>query len=230
VVSLDGPTLLDDDERVPMTTPDGTTPEPETPDHTSARPATAGPHAITREGAWGAVARLLAIQLLTVVAVTAVITGIYALTGRGENRATAGGASSGTPTGSLSPSSPPSSAPPSQPTTEPSVDPSASATSSPATPTSSEPPVRTHLLKVDVLNQSAAKGAAGRFAARIRDLHWRVGRVDNFHGTVSTTTVYYPQGRAKAAHELARGLPGNLRVLPRFSTLSDSRLTLILAG
>jgi hypothetical protein len=225
MANLDEPTLPDDDERVPMTTPDGTTPEPETPDHTSAGPTRAEPRAIAREGAWGAVGRLLAVQLLTVVAVTAVITGIVALAGGGDNQTTAGSASSGTPTASLPPSSPP----PTQPSTEPSVDPSATATSSPATPTtSSQPPVRTHDLKVDVLNQSAAKGAAGRFAARVRGLHWPLGRVSNFNGTVSTTTIYYPQGHAKAAHELAKGLPGNLRVLPRFSTLSDRRLTLIL--
>ena len=210
-----------------MTTPDETTPERDTPDQIAGSPATAGPNAIAREGAWGAVARLLAVQLLTVVAVTAVITGIYALTGPGHNQATAGSSSPGTPTASLPPTSPP----PTQPSTEPSVDPSASATSSPATPTtSSQPPVRMHHLKVDVLNQSAAKGAAGRFAARVRGLHWRVGRVSNFNGTVSTTTIYFPQGQAKAAHELAKGLRGNLRVLPRFSTLSDSRLTLILTG
>jgi hypothetical protein len=79
-----------------------------------------------------------------------------------------------------------------------------------------------------VLNQSAPKGTAARFAARVRELHWRVGRISNFNGTVSTTTVYYPQGQVKAAQELARGLPGSPRVLPRFSTLSDSRLTVVL--
>jgi hypothetical protein len=180
---------------------------------------------VARGGAWGAVARLLGVQLLTVVAVTAVITGVYALTGRGDHQATAGSAGTNTPTASLSPTNPPTT----QPTTEPSVDPSATVTSSPATPTtSSQPPVRTHHLKVDVLNQSAAKGAAARFASRVRELHWRVGRVSNFNGTVSMTTVYYPQGRAKAAHELARGLPGDPRVLPRFSTLSGTRLTIIL--
>jgi hypothetical protein len=203
-----------------MTTPDGTTPEREAPDHISGSPATAGPTAIAGEGAWGAVAKLLAVQLLAVVAVTAVITGIYALTGRGDNQATAGSSSPSTPTASLPPSSPP----PAQPSTEP----SASATSSPATPTTSQPPVRTRHLKVDVLNQSAAKGAAARFADRVRALHWLVGRVDNFNGNVSTTTVYYPQGKAKAAHELAQGLPGPPRVLPRFSTLSGSRLTIII--
>ena len=65
---------------------------------------------------------------------------------------------------------------------------------------------------------------------RVRDLGWKVGRVDNFRGTVTETTVYYPSGKAKPARELARGLPGNLRVLPRFSTLSDTRLTVISTG
>jgi hypothetical protein len=206
-----------------MTTPDGTTPE-QAPDQISGGPATAGPNPISREGAWGAVARLLAVQLLVVVTVTAVITGVYALTGGGGNQATPGSSGQNTPSASHPPSSPP----PTQPTADPSAEPS-SATSSPSTPaTSSQPPVRTHHLKVDVLNQSAPKGTAARFAARVRGLHWRIGRISNFNGTVSTTTVYYPQGKAKAAQELARGLPGNPRVLPRFSTLSDSRLTVVL--
>ena len=79
-----------------------------------------------------------------------------------------------------------------------------------------------------MLNQSGSKGSAARIAARVRELGWKVGSVDNFRGTVTQTTVYFPSGDAKAAHELARGLPGNPRVLPRFSTLSDKRLTVIL--
>jgi hypothetical protein len=174
------------------------------------------------------VARLLALQLLTVVAVTAVITGIYVLTGRGDNRAAVGSSSSNSPTASVAPTSPVTSPPP---TTQPSAEPSASATTTSASPsTSSQPPVTTHRLKVDVLNQSGGKGAAAKFAARVRGLHWRVGRVDNFNGTVTRTTVYYPSGKSAAARELARRLPGNLRVLPRFSTLSGNRLTIIITG
>jgi cytoskeletal protein RodZ len=196
-----------------MKTPDGNDPEPNTPD----------PKAITREGAWGAVARLLALQLLTVIAVTAVITGIYALTGGHHNQATAGSptpettASTSTPTGST-------------PSASPSEQPSTSTTSSPAASptTSSAPPVRAHSLKVDVLNQSAPKGSAGKIAARVRALNWPLGRVDNFSGTVTETTVYYPPGKAAAARELARGLPGSPRVLPAFSTLSGTRLTVII--
>jgi hypothetical protein len=59
---------------------------------------------------------------------------------------------------------------------------------------------------------------------------WTVGRVEDFRGNVSTTTVYYPTGEAKAARELAAGLPGTPRVLPRFSTLDDKRLSIIIVG
>jgi hypothetical protein len=207
-----------------MTTPDGTTPEREAPDQISGDPATAPPNPIAREGTWGAVARLLAIQLLTVVAVTAVITGIYALTGRGGNQATVGSASQNTPTASLPPSTPP----PAQSTAPPSTD-VPSVTSSPSSPaTSSKPPVRTKRMKVDVYTESAPAGSAASMVARVRALGWRVGRVTGFHGTVSATTVFYPRGQAKAAGELARALPGNLRVQPRFSYLSGSRLSIIL--
>jgi cytoskeletal protein RodZ len=204
--------------------PDPMTPDPATPGPTSAGPA---PAAASREGAWGAVARLLALQLLTVVAVTAVITGIYALTGRHHDQAEAGSSNGGPTTSAPPASSPPSRTSSSTPTSTPSDTPSA--TSSPSTsPTTKSPPVVTHSLKVDVLNQSAAKGSAGKIATRVRALHWPVGRVDNFNGTVTQTTVYYPRGKAAAARELARGLPGSPRVLPRFSTLSDSRLTVII--
>ena len=172
-------------------------------------------------------ARLLALQLLTVIAVTAVITGVYALTGRDHNQAEAG--SSGAPTTSApTTSSPPSQTPSTAPSSTPSGSPSATKGPSTSPTTKSAPPAVTHSLKVDVLNQSAPKGSAAKYATRVRALHWPVGRVDNFRGTVSKTTVYYPRGKAAAARELARGLPGSPRVLPRFSTLSDKRLTVII--
>lgn len=209
-----------------MTTPDGNAAEPQAPDPTAASPATAGPNAVAREGAWGAVARLLAIQLLTVVAVTAVITGIYALTGpRDDNQVAAGSSTTGTTTSSPTSSTPATSTP----TAEPSAQPSASPSTSPSSPaTSSQPPVSAHNLKVDVLNQSGPGGTAAKTADRVRALGWTVGRVDDFRGNVTTTTVYYPTGKAKAARELADGLPGKPRVLPRFSTLSKDRLTVII--
>jgi hypothetical protein len=195
-----------------MTTPDPNTADPKTPD-------------LKPEGAWGAVARLLSLQLLAVIAVTAVITGIYALAGRhGDDKVTAGSSSPGTTRSATAPSNPTASTPASNPAESEtaSTTPPASAT------TNSRPPGSTHRLKVDVLNQSGGKGTAARTAKRLRALGWSVGRVGNFSGNVSKTTVYYPTGEAKAARELSSELPGEPRVLPRFSTLSGSRLTVIL--
>jgi hypothetical protein len=212
-----------------MTTPDqntlGQTPAGQTPSGDPGR----------SQGAWGAVARLLSVQLLTVIAVTAVITGIYALTGPHKNhQATVGSAAPAATTSTATTSKPaastatagtPSASTPSAST--PSASPTASPTA-PASPTVSQPPpVGAARLKVDVLNQSGPGGTAAKTATRVRALGWTVARVSDFRGNVSATTVYYPTGEAKAAHELSAALPGTPRVLPRFSTLADNRLTII---
>jgi hypothetical protein len=195
VASLDESAMPDHHERVPMTTPD-------------------------REGgkgAWGAVARLLGVQLMAVVAVTAIITGIYALTGPHHNgRVTAGGSTPGNTTPATAPATSPAGAPPASPTP-----------SSAAPATSQPPPAGAQRLKVDVLNQSATGGTAARTADRIRALGWTVGRVADFRGNVSETSVYFPRGEEKAARELAAALPGRQRVLPRFSSIAARRLTVI---
>ena len=59
------------------------------------------------------------------------------------------------------------------------------------------------LPKVDVLNQSAPGGSASAVADRVRSHGWVVGRVADFHGNVSTTTVYYPPGLHQEARDLA---------------------------
>jgi hypothetical protein len=79
-----------------------------------------------------------------------------------------------------------------------------------------------------VLNQSAPGGSASTVAARVRSRGWVVGRVDDFHGNISTTTVYYPPGLRSEARDLADDLSGSPRVQPAFSTISDTRLTVIL--
>jgi hypothetical protein len=208
-----------------MTTPDddtlGQSPVGQTP---SADPGS------RQGGAWGAVARLLSVQLLTVIAVTAVITGIYALTGPHKSHQVVVGSSAPTTTTSAATtskpaaSSPPASSPPaSQP-----ASPTAGTTAAASPPVSQPPPEGAARLKVDVLNQSGSGGTAAKTATRVRALGWTVGRVSDFRGNVSATTVYYPTGEAKAAHELAVALPGKPRVLPRFSTLADKRLTIII--
>jgi LytR cell envelope-related transcriptional attenuator len=203
-----------------------TTPDQNTPGQT--RAGDSG----SPQGAWGAVARLLSLQLLTVIAVTAVITGIYALTGPHKNhQATAANAApvttaSTAPTSKPTASTPAASSPPASP--PPSSPPASPTATAPASPAASQRPEAASRLKIDVLNQSGPASTAAKTASRVRDLGWTVGRVSDFRGNVSATTVYYPTGEAKAAHELAGALPGNPRVLPRFSTLADKRLTIII--
>jgi hypothetical protein len=81
---------------------------------------------------------------------------------------------------------------------------------------------------VDVLNQSAGNGAAATVATRLRRADWRIGRVEDFSGNVSTTTVYWlDRGDRRAARRLAQDL-GGVRVQQGFSTLVDGRLSVIL--
>ena len=79
-----------------------------------------------------------------------------------------------------------------------------------------------------MLNQSAPGGSASTVAARVRSRGWVVGRVDDFHGNISTTTVYYPPGLHSEARDLADDLSGSPRVQEAFNTISDTRLTVIL--
>jgi cytoskeletal protein RodZ len=219
MASLDQTELADHDERVSMTTPD-----PDTTGQPAAGKPAAGDSQVG-QGAWAAVFRLLALQLLTVIAVTAVITGIYALADphNTNNRATARSAAGATATSAAATGTPPASAPPTSPPASP---PSAAA---PASPTATQrQPEGAKRLKVDVFNQSGTSGRAAKMAARVRALGWTVGRVSDFRGDVSATTVYYPSGEAKAARELADALPGKPRVLARFSTLADNRLSIVI--
>ncbi|NHC16033.1 LytR C-terminal domain-containing protein [Motilibacter deserti] len=84
-------------------------------------------------------------------------------------------------------------------------------------------------LQVVVLNQTGRNGLAAATASRLRAAGWTVAAVGNFRGTVPSTTVYYPDGAEAAARALAADLEGTDRVRPRFSTLSSTRLTVVLA-
>jgi hypothetical protein len=83
---------------------------------------------------------------------------------------------------------------------------------------------------VVVLNQSGGSGLANRVANRIRQAGWTVNKIGPFNGTVSTTTVYYPNGMRGQAVSLAAALPGEPRVKERFSNLSQTRLTIVLTN
>jgi hypothetical protein len=180
-------------------------------------------------GAVTLVARLLTVQLLAVVGVAAVIAVVFALAGwgTGDNVSAVPGAttsSAGEPAGS---DKTPGTAAASSPAGTPTV-----TTTTPATSPAASTPVATtpspDRPKVDVLNQSAPGGSASTVADRVRSAGWVVGRVADFHGNVSTTTVYYPPGLRKDARHLAGDLKGSPRVLAGFSTISDTRLTVIL--
>jgi hypothetical protein len=84
------------------------------------------------------------------------------------------------------------------------------------------------LAKVDVLNQSAPSGSAQKVADQLQRAGWTIGRVADFHGNISTTTVYWlsPDQR-RQARQIGRNL-GGVRVEQGFSTLVSSRISVIL--
>ena len=191
-----------------MTTPtgDSTPPEP-------------GPVAL--------VARLLTVQLLAVVGIAALIAVVFALAGwgTGDSVTAVPGATTSSATDSAGADPAPETSASTPVTTPPATSPPATAPAA-STPAASTP--SSDLPKVDVLNQSAPGGSASTVAARVRSRGWVVGRVDDFHGNISTTTVYYPPGLHSEARDLADDLSGSPRVQAAFNTISDTRLTVIL--
>src|SRR5918993_1163084 len=138
-------------------------------------------------GPYGQLARLFLTQLLAVIAIAAVITAIVAATGGGlDDDVTAAPERTGPPSAGVSPpaGTPSSTAPGSGDASSP-----AATTSAPPSTAATTEAERTP--KVDVLNQSAGDGAASRTADQLRAAGWRIGRVDDFSGNVSTTTVYW---------------------------------------
>jgi hypothetical protein len=171
-------------------------------------------------------ARLLGLQLLAVVGIATLIVVIVALVGPDDrtSTSTAADGSGSTPAATSSTASTRSS------TTGSSG--ASTSSSAPATTTSSAAqPVATatpDLAKVDVLNQSAPGGSAQKVADQLQRAGWRVGRVSDFHGNISTTTVYWlTTDRRRQARQIARNL-GGVRVERGFSTLMRGRITVIL--
>jgi hypothetical protein len=163
-----------------------------------------------------AVVRLFLGQLLAVIAIAAAITVVVTLLDPDDSDVRAGPAGSsprataaGTPASSPAP---PASSPVATTTASP----------TPSTAEADRPP------RVDVLNQSAPDGSATTVADQLRAAGWRIGRVDDFNGNISTTTVYWlDREDRKSARQLARDM-GGVRVQPGFSTLVEGRLSVIL--
>jgi len=115
------------------------------------------------------------------------------------------------------------------PTTGPSPTTSArpSATPSPSAARSTAPAVAP-ILPVTVLNNSRVHLLAASWARRLNAGGWPTPVKGNYSGgVIAQTTVYYGPGQEASAQRLARQF-GFGRVLPRFSGLPGSGLTLVL--
>lgn len=114
-----------------------------------------------------------------------------------------------------------------------SVEPSAtaepSAKASPKPTKAPEPAVDRSKVYVEVYNNSAVTGLAGRIAQKAGDVGWQVVGADNWYGTIPTSTVYYPKKLERAAKLLALDL-GIERTAPAVEPMRMDRLTLILTG
>lgn len=168
-------------------------------------------------------------SLLAVLAVTALVTALYvwraedpgtqeaaASTDRSTTLPMTGASAPGTPPATSTPSS--AAAPASPSTTAPAPTPRA---------TRSRPPADEATIEVVVLNQTSRGGLAARVADALRGKGWTVPATGNFRGVVPATTVYYPPGAEDAALSVARDLPTEPRIRPRFGNLSTSRLTVV---
>jgi hypothetical protein len=173
-------------------------------------------------------ARLLGLQLLAVVGIATLIVVVVALVGPDDRTpsSTAADSSSSTPAAPSSTGSTRSSTPGSSGTSSKASTP-ATTTSSAAEPIATATP-DSALAKVDVLNQSAPNGSAQIVADKLQRAGWDIGRVSDFHGNISTTTVYWlTPDRRREARQIAQNL-GGVRVQQGFSTLVDGRISVVL--
>ena len=92
-----------------------------------------------------------------------------------------------------------------------------------------EPAVERGKVYVEVYNNSAVTGLAGRVAQKAGDVGWQVVGADNWYVTIPTSTVYFPQKLERAAKLLALDL-GIERTAPAVEPMRMDRLTLILTG
>ncbi|WP_249423804.1 LytR C-terminal domain-containing protein [Nocardioides coralli] len=82
---------------------------------------------------------------------------------------------------------------------------------------------------VEVYNNSGITGLAGRYAGTATEVGWQVVGSDNWYGTVTASTVYYP-ARLEAAGKLLALDLGIKRVVPAIDSMRLDRLTVVLTG
>jgi hypothetical protein len=109
---------------------------------------------------------------------------------------------------------------------------SPSASPSPSTAPSHKPKpkaVKRGKVNVEVFNNSRVHGLAATVGTRASKVGWNVVGTDNWYGSITTTTVYYPKQLKAAAKQLALDL-GIRRTAPAIDPMKMDRLTLILTG
>jgi hypothetical protein len=109
------------------------------------------------------------------------------------------------------------------PSATPSAEPKPKKTKEPA------PAVERGEVIVEVYNNSAVTGLASRVATRATGAGWQVVGTDNWYGTITATTVYFPPRLERAAKLLALDL-GVDRTAEAVAPMRMDRLTLILTG
>ncbi len=127
---------------------------------------------------------------------------------------------------------PSATAPSEEPTDEPTEEPSQEPSEEPTDEPSAEPPptaINRGDITVDVFNNSSVSGLAARTAEEVDAAGWPVGTVENWVGSIPSTTVYYPPGLKRAAKLLAKDV-GVDRLMPAVSPMRTDGLTLILTG
>jgi len=82
---------------------------------------------------------------------------------------------------------------------------------------------------VEVYNNSGISGLASSTASTIAGAGWQVVGSDNWYGTISASTVYYPGRLEDEAKLLAKDL-GIKRMKPAISPMRLDRLTVILTA
>lgn len=80
---------------------------------------------------------------------------------------------------------------------------------------------------IEVYNNTAITGLAASTAAQLQDGGWQVVGVDNWHGSIPASTVYYPDGLYDEAQQLAQTL-GVGRTHGAVAPMKFDRLTVIL--
>lgn len=91
------------------------------------------------------------------------------------------------------------------------------------------PPVKRDQVFVTVFNNSGITGLAGQVGGSVSEAGWQVSGTDNWYGSVTATTVYYPPQLERAARQLALDV-GIDRVQPAVAGMGGDRLTLILTA